>query len=156
MRPQADEETLAQLLRRGVAVGFGSPAESTSPVQDLFGAHQRDDVGMGAHPDTGIRDLSQDGVDAAPVLASADRVDPHQDAVDGVELVADNWRDAVAMHDRSRVDADTSERVEHRPEPLVGRDACAPGFVVTAPEHGDNPRILHPGRSPRSSCRLCA
>src|SRR4051812_28876045 len=97
----------------------GSPAELSRPVENLFRTHRLHDVGVGADPYAGGGDLAEDGVDAVPILAAADRVDPDDDAVDAEELVADRRRDLVAVHHRPRVDADVGERVEHRSEPLI-------------------------------------
>ena len=69
-----------------VAMDVASPAERPGGVEHVFGADEGDGLWVRAHPHPGGREVEQDPVEACAVLAAADRVDPHEDAVDREQL----------------------------------------------------------------------
>src|SRR4029077_6226473 len=57
-------------------------------VEDLFGSHANDDVGMRADPDAVRRDMAQNRIEIAAVPATVERVDPDERTRAGQKTIA--------------------------------------------------------------------
>ena len=93
---------------------------------------------MRAHPHPGGREVEQDPVEAGAVLAAADRVDPHEDAVDREQLSAHRVSDLVAVDHWDCGHPQRHQGVDYGPQSFVRRDAGAPSRLVAAPHHCDS------------------
>ena len=85
---EASGQLSLQLGECRVAMRRRFPSRGPGAVEHVFGADEGDGLRVRAHPHARGREVVQDRVEAGAVLAAADRVDPHEDAVDCEQLGA--------------------------------------------------------------------
>src|SRR3546814_2100407 len=116
---------------------WSSDVCSSDLVENLLGADRVDDIGVGTHQHATVAEPAQHRVQHGPVLATADRVDPHQDAARIGEARLDLCGYFIPIDHGCDIDTSVVARIHHRPQPRVRVDAGGRGGGVTAPDDRD-------------------
>ncbi len=86
-------------------------------MEYLFHAHLRDDVGMGADPDTLCRDLPQHRVKRSARPAVGERIDPDKNPIHAEQLGAHFVHEVIGVDGRLCVDIASRQGIEDADEP---------------------------------------
>ena len=112
----------------------GTPSELARAKEYFLGAHLEDHVGMRADPDSLRRDLMQHRVQLRSIVTVGNRIDPHQDAIEAQQLIADLIDYLVRVHRGFGGNIDPGQSFKHRAQPCVRRCRFGAGIAVSPPE----------------------
>jgi hypothetical protein len=147
-RAEALREVLGEVVDRAVQVGVRAPAQLARVEEDFLGPHLQDRVGMGAHPYTLGRDVTQHGVEFRAIIAASDGIHPHERAVESKEPRSHLVGRVVVVRGKFRDQAHLGESIEdgRQPRPCWRRFRSA-GITT---EHDGDPPDAHAPENTRS------
>src|SRR6185312_9530161 len=120
-----------------VEVGVGAPTQMARSIEHLLDAHLQYGVGVRAHPRASLCYLAEQQIELRARLALMNWIDPDEHTVDCKQLVANLVGKALIVDGWTRIDACSSQRLEHPDEAAVLRGGVPACGGVSAREYGN-------------------